>query len=77
MIGFKLSIPAFLVLLCIIAVFAVAWARIFSKAGFSGALCLLMFIPIANVITLLWFAFSEWPIERQARGTSQTAPPVL
>ncbi len=77
MIGFKLGIPELLILLCIVTVFAVAWARIFSKAGFSGVLCLLMFIPIANVVTLLWFAFAEWPIERQLRANVAQRPPGL
>ena len=77
MFGGKIGIPEILILLCIVAVFAAAWAKIFSKAGFSGLLCLLMFIPIANVVTLVWFAFSEWPIERQLRGTIQQRPPAL
>ncbi len=40
--------------------------RIVTKAGYPGSIALLFFIPILNVIMLFWFAFSEWPIERQA-----------
>lgn len=75
MIGFKLGLPELLILLCIVAFIAVVWAKIFSKAGLPGILCLLMFIPLINAITLVWFAFSEWPIERRLRGTGQPMPP--
>jgi hypothetical protein len=39
--------------------------RIFSKAGFSGALSLLMFVPIANIVMLCILAFAEWPIYQE------------
>ena len=37
--------------------------RIVSKAGFSGALSLLMLIPFVNIIFLWIFAFTKWPVE--------------
>lgn len=44
-------------------IFAViVWWRIFSKAGFNGALSLLMFVPIANLVMILILAFAKWPI---------------
>ena len=43
----------------------IMWWNIFSKAGFSGARSLLLFIPIVNLIILLMFAFGEWPIHRE------------
>jgi hypothetical protein len=39
--------------------------RIFSKAGYSGARSLLLLIPIVNLIIIIMFAFSEWPIQRE------------
>lgn len=45
----------------------VIWWKIFSKAGYSGALGLLMFVPIANLVVLLVLAFGEWPIQREVR----------
>jgi heme/copper-type cytochrome/quinol oxidase subunit 2 len=39
--------------------------RIFAKAGYSGAMGLLMFVPIANIIVLCVLAFGEWPIYRE------------
>jgi len=44
---------------------------IVSKAGYSGALSLLAFVPLVNLIALLIFAFAEWPVQRElalARG---------
>ena len=35
--------------------------KICSKAGFSGAISLLILVPIANIILIFFLAFSEWP----------------
>ncbi len=43
----------------------VIYWKIFSKAGYNGAMGLLMFIPIANFIAILILAFGEWPIHRE------------
>ena len=61
-------------------VFAIIiWWRIFSKAGYSGALGLLMFVPIANLVVLLILAFAEWPIHAELKqlrmGGGQQFPP--
>jgi hypothetical protein len=61
----------------------VIWWRIFSKAGYSGALGLLMFVPIANLIVLCVLAFARWPIQREvdllrqqaARGPQYSSSP--
>ena len=38
------------------------WWRIFEKAGFSGALSLLILIPgIGSLILILILAFGDWP----------------
>jgi hypothetical protein len=61
----------FLIFLYIIfgIVWLVAWAQIFSKAGYSGWLSLLFLVPIVNIILFLWFAFSTWPVgTRASRG---------
>nr|BBH89908.1 hypothetical protein KTC_46590 [Thermosporothrix sp. COM3] len=52
--------------LLIAILMTVSFWKIFEKAGFSGALALIIaFIPLANIIMLLWFAFTEWPIEQE------------
>ena len=55
------------VLLPVIVMAVVAWAYIFTKAGWPWAFCLLMIIPIANFIVLLTFGFTEWPILKELR----------
>ena len=50
-----------------IALTVLVWWRIFSKAGYSGALGLLILVPIANLIAMLVLAFSTWPIEEELR----------
>jgi len=54
--------------LIIAAVQILVFCKIFSKTGFSWALGLLMFVPIANIIMLFVLAFAEWPIERELRS---------
>jgi hypothetical protein len=51
-------------LIAIIFAIIIYW-RIFSKAGYSGALGLLMFVPIANIIVLCILAFGTWPIYKE------------
>jgi hypothetical protein len=40
--------------------------RISNKAGFPGALSLLMFIPLLNLVLLWVFAFVKWPVENKS-----------
>ena len=35
--------------------------RIFSKAGFHPSLSFLTVVPIVNLITIYYIAFSDWP----------------
>tara|TARA_R110001583_G_scaffold767_1_gene7092 strand:+ start:4639 stop:4890 length:252 start_codon:yes stop_codon:yes gene_type:complete len=39
---------------------------IYSKAGYSKWLSLLMVVPIVNVIMLYFLAFSKWPSQRDS-----------
>ena len=58
----------------IVIIFAVIiYWRIFSKAGYSGALSLLMFVPIANIIVLCVLAFGNWPIYKELNFLRQQA----
>ena len=45
--------------------------KIFSKAGYNGAMSLLLFVPIANIIVLCILAFGEWPIYRELNQLRQ------
>ena len=61
-----------IVYLLIIAFFIFCWWRIFSKAGHSGWLSLLLLVPLVNLFVFLWFVFSEWPVQKQLRGGPKT-----
>jgi hypothetical protein len=53
----------------------IIWAcwRIRSKAGFPGALGLLIVIPLANLLLLFFLAFAEWPADgKRARFDIET-----
>lgn len=50
--------------------------RIAEKAGYGGAMSLLMLIPLVNYVILLIFAFSEWPIETRLKAMGGTPPPA-
>lgn len=39
--------------------------KICTKAGFPGALSLLMLVPIGNFILLFYLAFADWPALRR------------
>ncbi len=54
-----LMICGFTIISALLTVIAL-W-KICSKAGFNGALSLLMLLPIANMVLLLYIAFAEWP----------------
>jgi len=51
----------------------VIWWKIFSKAGYSGAMSLLMLLPLVNLIMLLVLAFGQWPIHRELAALKQLA----
>ena len=57
--------------LIIVTVKVLIFCRIFSKAGFSWALGLLILVPIANIVILFVLAFAEWPIQRELRSLRQ------
>lgn len=50
------------IILFIASVWLVPFWRIFAKAGYAGALSLLMVVPVVNVALLYFLAFTEWPI---------------
>jgi hypothetical protein len=77
--------PVFLLTMLVLFLIpiVVAW-RITVKAGYTGVLSLLLLIPVVNIVMLLIFAFSEWPIQAKLRAMksgwtppqNQTTPPT-
>ncbi len=41
--------------------------KISSKAGYSGALSLMMLVPVVNILFPFFLGFAEWPIERELK----------
>ncbi len=62
---FAMMVFFFVMLLTIVMVWV--YCRIFSKAGYSWALGLLMIVPVANLIMPFILAFGDWPIQRELR----------
>lgn len=48
---------------------------IFKKAGFSPWLCILMFLPLVNLIVLYVVAFSQWRVVPVPYGYAMQPPP--
>ena len=63
--------------LIVLIMLALAWvvvgwpyARIFSRAGYSKWLSLLILIPLVNLITIWWFAFADWNVKPSGQQTT-------
>lgn len=70
------SLSAFAGIMALVGLAATVFAviiywKIFSKAGYSGAMGLLMFVPIANIIALCILAFGNWPIYEELNALRQ------
>jgi len=54
--------------------------KLFSKAGYSGWLSLLMLVPLVNFGMMLFLAFADWPVLRELRalrpGTATAQPAI-
>ena len=66
--GNVLGIGGLLIVALLVVLFVWVYYRIFSKAGFSGWLALLMLVPLVNVGMLLFLAFAEWPALRNRQS---------
>ena len=67
----------FIIILIVLGI--IIYWRIATKAGYAGALSLLMLVPVVNLVIIILFAFTEWPIERElraARAGGRTAMPT-
>lgn len=67
-----------LIMLIAAIIVVIPFWRIFSKAGYSGWLSILMVIPIVNIIMLYFLAFADWPIfkGRIHSLVNETLPPT-
>lgn len=72
--------PVFFILLMVfvfffsliaLAIKALIFCKIFSKAGYSWALGFLILVPIANIIMAFYLAFADWPVQKELRQLKQ------
>jgi hypothetical protein len=53
------------------AIKVLIFCKIFSKAGYSWALGLLILVPFVNIIAAFFLAFADWPIRKELRSLKQ------
>jgi hypothetical protein len=49
------------------AIYIIPMWKIFARTGMSGALSLLMLVPIVNIVMLYYLGFGNWPIEEELK----------
>ena len=66
------SLTAFLVGIGVsLLITIIIWWVIFAKAGYPGALSILMIIPIVSLIVFLVFLFGNWPVRKEVQALRQ------
>jgi hypothetical protein len=63
--------PELAAVLVLAALIILPFWKIFSKAGYPGALAIVMMLPGLNLVMMLFLAFSEWPILRELKALKQ------
>ncbi len=58
-------------IIVVAALIVIPFWQLFSKAGFSGWLSLLMLVPLFNVLALYFLAFSDWPANREMPASAK------
>ena len=53
--------PALIALAIVLMIYVIPVVTILRKAGYSGWWCLIVFVPLVNIIMLWVFAFAAWP----------------
>lgn len=56
-----MGILEIIIVIILVVVSIIPFWRIFAKAGFPGALSLLMLVPLVNIAMIFFLAFAEWP----------------
>ncbi len=53
------------IMLLILLIYIIPVVTILRKAGYSGWWCLIVFVPLVNIVMLWVFAFAAWPNLRE------------
>jgi hypothetical protein len=73
--SFFIFLMVMLIVLVSVVITIIPYWKIFTKAGFSPWLSLLVLLPIANIVILYVVAFSEWNV-RPATPSTFPHPPA-
>jgi len=63
-----LSILHLLIVIVILILYFLPIMKILQKAGYSGWWCLIVFVPLVNIVMFYVFAFANWPVLRDKRA---------
>ena len=70
-----------IITLIVAVILIIAFIAVILKAGYSVPVALLMgvglCVPVVNVIVLLVFLLSEWPVQRELRALKERFAPAL
>jgi hypothetical protein len=55
----------------------IAFWKIFAKAGYPGALGLLLLVPLVNLVMFFFLAFSDWPVLKELEALRRKSPQSL
>ena len=58
------------------AIYIIPFWFIFKKAGFSPLLCLLLIVPLVNIVMLYVLAFTDWKVVPVAQPPVYSPPRV-
>ena len=63
------GVVSFALMVITLIVLAIAFYKLFEKAGFTPAIGLLMLVPVVNLGVALYLAFAEWPVHQELART--------
>ncbi|QHQ34616.1 DUF805 domain-containing protein [Algicella marina] len=59
----NIGLPGLLVAAVMLAVLLLPYWKLWARAGHSGWWCVLMAVPVVNIVSLWVLAFKRWPAE--------------
>jgi uncharacterized membrane protein YhaH (DUF805 family) len=67
----ELSIFHILIVIVVLVLYFLPIVKILQKAGYSGWWCLIVLVPLVNIIMFYVFAFADWPALRGRAAPQQ------
>ena len=54
--------------------FVIPYWKVFSKAGYPGAMAIVMVVPVVNIGMLFFLGFSQWPVLKELEDLRRRSP---